>query len=70
MAMSMNYRVNPRVQSPRKKTKAAAPASWLSELEQAEAEIDSGVRPGSLDDLLAKARTELADWDSEHNPQP
>ena len=69
MAMSMNYRVNPREQSPRKETKAAAPASWLLELEQAEAEIDSGVRPGSLDDLLAKARAELADWDSEHNPQ-
>lgn len=32
--------------------------------------VDSGVRPGSLDDLLVKARAELADWDSEHSPQP
>ena len=70
MGMSMNYRVNPRGQSPRKEAKAAAPAAWLSELEQAEAEIDSGVSPGSFDDLLAKARAELAEWDSEHNPQP
>lgn len=58
MAMSMNYRVSPPVQSPRKEIKSA-PASWLAELEQAEAEIDSGARPGSLDDLLAKARAEL-----------
>ena len=69
MSMSMNHRVDPWAQAPRKETKTA-PASWLAELEQAEAEIDFGVRPGSLDDLLAKARAELAEWDSEHNPQP